>query len=89
MTRIAAGSRSSIGIMAWGLRRRNLEKVFEEGFRLVPKDRNVGGHGKGLAYVRQVLHRLNGSIHAEIDEGDEVPRGAKFVLSLPLADDDD
>ena len=75
-----------------GITEENLEKVFEEGFRSVPKDRKVGGHGKGLAYVRQVLHRLHGRIHAEVekaDEVDEAPRGAKFVLFLPLAVADD
>jgi signal transduction histidine kinase len=69
-----------------GIAEDDLKKVFDEGFRAVPKDRTVEGQGKGLAYVRQVIDRLDGSIHAEFDEARP---GAKFVLSLPLADADE
>jgi signal transduction histidine kinase len=56
------------------------ERVFELFRRSGPQD--VPGEGIGLAYVRQLVYRLGGTIGLESTFG----QGTIFRLSLPLAD---
>lgn len=38
------------------------------------------GFGLGLAYVKNVIMNLHGSIHAESEYG----KGTKFIITLPI-----
>ena len=56
------------------------EKIFELFQTLKPRD-DLEGSGFGLAYVRKLVHRLNGTITVQSDP--EKARGSVFRLSLP------
>ena len=56
------------------------EKIFELFQTLKPRD-DMEGSGFGLAYVRKLAHRLNGTISVQSDP--EIARGSVFRLSLP------
>jgi signal transduction histidine kinase len=57
------------------------ERIFEPFYRLPGASERSGGVGLGLALVRSIAGRHNGSVHCE----DHVGGGACFVLRLPLA----
>ena len=57
------------------------ERIFEPFYRLPGASERSGGVGLGLALVRSIAGRHNGSMHCE----DHAGGGACFVLRLPLA----
>ena len=57
------------------------ERIFEPFYRLPGASERSGGVGLGLALVRSIAGRHNGSVHCE----DHAGGGACFVLRLPLA----
>ncbi|MFZ5352143.1 MAG: ATP-binding protein [Bacillota bacterium] len=60
-----------------GIKKENLEKVFDPGFTT----KGVGvGTGLGLSICYKIIQKHNGSIHAENAEG----LGAKFIIQLPI-----
>jgi two-component system nitrogen regulation sensor histidine kinase NtrY len=62
-----------------GIQTADLENIFEPYFTSKPE-----GTGLGLALVKRIIEDHNGKIHAENrDEG-----GARFILSLPLEEND-
>jgi two-component system phosphate regulon sensor histidine kinase PhoR len=55
-------------------------RVFEKFFRLDPNmTRGIGGTGLGLYICRELIHRLDGRIWVESNNG----RGSRFVVELP------
>ena len=56
------------------------ERIFEPFYRLPGASERSGGVGLGLALVRSIAGRHNGTVHCE----DHVGGGACFVLRLPL-----
>lgn len=56
------------------------ERIFEPFFRLPGASERAGGVGLGLALVRSIAQRHQGSVHCEDHNG----TGACFVLRLPL-----
>lgn len=71
------------------------ERIFEPFFRLPGASEREGGVGLGLALVRTIAQRHEGSVHCEDapapssqdgerDQSSETGRGACFVLRLPL-----
>ncbi|MOA28313.1 Signal-transduction histidine kinase senX3 [compost metagenome] len=59
------------------------ERIFEKFYRMPGASERSGGVGLGLALVRSIAERHDGSVRCEGREGG----GACFVLSLPLAQD--
>jgi signal transduction histidine kinase len=57
------------------------ERIFEPFFRLPGHAEREGGVGLGLALVKQIAQRHQGTVRCEAREG----AGSCFVLSLPLA----
>ncbi|AVO41262.1 HAMP domain-containing sensor histidine kinase [Simplicispira suum] len=57
------------------------ERIFEPFYRLPGASERAGGVGLGLALVRSIATRHQGSVHCE----DHAGGGACFVLRLPLA----
>ena len=57
------------------------KKVFDQFYRIPSGNvHDVKGYGLGLSYVKKVVEAHNGSITIE----DNQPRGASFILTLPL-----
>jgi two-component system OmpR family sensor kinase len=56
------------------------ERIFEPFYRLPGASERSGGVGLGLALVRSIAERHNGSVHCE----DHAGGGACFVLRLPV-----
>lgn len=57
------------------------KKVFDQFYRIPSGNvHDVKGYGLGLSYVKKVIEAHNGSITIE----DNQPRGASFILTLPL-----
>ena len=61
-----------------GIPQEHIDKVFDLFHQIDPKS-EVGGEGIGLATVKQMLNRNNGSIWIESEEG----KGSRFFVSLP------
>ena len=59
------------------------ERIFEPFYRLPGASERAGGVGLGLALVRSIAGRHNGTVHCQ-DRPDGAS-GACFVLALPLA----
>ncbi|MBD9392473.1 ATP-binding protein [Acidovorax sp. ACV01] len=57
------------------------ERIFEPFYRLPGASERAGGVGLGLALVRSIAGRHNGTVHCEDSEGG----GACFVLRLPVS----
>lgn len=64
-----------------GISRANRDKVFDSFFTT---RRDSGGTGMGLAIARAMLQAHGGSI-VLVEDGEGAPRGAAFVLTIPLA----
>ncbi|WP_162642361.1 cell wall metabolism sensor histidine kinase WalK [Streptosporangium sp. 'caverna'] len=65
-----------------GIAPQDRERVFERFVRLDEgRRREPGGSGLGLAISRDIAHAHNGTLRVE-----DSPRGARFVLRLPLMD---
>ncbi|MFC7648136.1 ATP-binding protein [Streptosporangium lutulentum] len=65
-----------------GIAPQDRERVFERFVRLDDgRRREPGGSGLGLAISRDIAHAHNGTLLIE-----DSPRGARFVLRLPLMD---
>jgi two-component system OmpR family sensor kinase len=58
------------------------ERIFEPFYRLPGASERAGGVGLGLALVRSIAERHNGTVRCE-DRPDGA-RGASFVLRLPV-----
>jgi signal transduction histidine kinase len=60
----------------------DLERVFEPFFRVDPsRSRKTGGYGLGLSICKRIVEAHGGVIEA----GAVVPRGARFVITLPAS----
>ncbi len=66
-----------------GVPKAQRERIFEPFYRLPGASERAGGVGLGLALVRSIAGRHQGSVHCE--ERADGQAGACFVLRLPLA----
>jgi len=63
-----------------GIPKEYADKVFDRFFRVPKNDQHdVKGHGLGLSYVKDVLHRHGGDINVKSVDGG----GTKFTITLP------
>ena len=65
-----------------GLKKEYFELVFEKFYRVdKSRDRETGGFGLGLAICKGIIKEHKGDIYFE-----DVERGAKLVIKLPVTD---
>ncbi|WP_118193599.1 sensor histidine kinase [Albibacterium indicum] len=65
-----------------GMNRDQLSKIFDQFYRIPTGNiHNVKGFGLGLAYVQDIIKRLDGSIRVK----SELNKGTEFEITLPLA----
>ncbi|MGH3390910.1 MAG: sensor histidine kinase [Actinomadura sp.] len=66
-----------------GIAHADRERIFHRFVRLdSARSRDCGGTGLGLAIARDIAHAHNGNLHVE----DSASGGARFVLRIPLAE---
>lgn len=64
-----------------GIKAQDQKRIFERFYRVGTGNRHdVKGYGIGLAYVREVINRLSGSIRVESEYG----KGTTFIIILPV-----
>jgi two-component system sensor histidine kinase ChvG len=69
-----------------GIRPDALERIFERFYTDRPEGESFGQNsGLGLSISRQIIEAHGGTLMAENIGGDAAPRGARFVIRLPLA----
>ncbi len=65
-----------------GISKQNQKSVFDKFYRVSTGDQHdVKGFGLGLAYVKQIIEQMKGSISLKSDVG----KGSVFVLKLPVS----
>ncbi|MFF4621549.1 sensor histidine kinase [Nonomuraea jabiensis] len=81
---LRAGARAKLSVIddGPGVPEAERDHIFQRFTRLdTARSRDHGGTGLGLAIARDTAHAHHGSLHVE----NASPRGARFVLHLPLA----
>ncbi|MFH2094739.1 MAG: HAMP domain-containing sensor histidine kinase [Bacteroidota bacterium] len=64
-----------------GMKKEHLKQIFDRYYRIPTGDvHNVRGFGLGLAYVRNVISSIEGTIKAESIPG----QGSTFIISIPV-----
>jgi len=79
---LGAGAELVVEDTGVGIAPEHLPRIFDRFYRVDPaRNRATGGTGLGLAIVRRIAESHGGGVRAESEPG----RGARFVVSLPLA----
>ncbi|HNB08696.1 MAG TPA: HAMP domain-containing sensor histidine kinase, partial [bacterium] len=66
----------------YGISKENMKHLFQKFFRAKDEKhvKDVEGTGLGLAFVKEIIHQHNGTIHVE----SEVGKGSSFSFALPI-----
>lgn len=66
----------------YGISKENMKNLFQKFFRAKDEKhvKDVEGTGLGLAFVKEIIHQHNGTIHVE----SEVGKGSSFSFALPI-----